>query len=113
MLNHSPDDSPLTAYLLGELSPAEVAQLEEQLAASPALRDELDGLRGTVAALQSAFAQHVDTQPAVPAIDRNKLHELLRSAVGQAILPVPSGAFSQAEGSSSGASLIWFQVTCL
>ena len=82
MLNHhSPDDSPLTAYLLGELSSAEVTQLEEQLAASPALREELDGLRGTVAALQSAFAHHSETQPAVPAIDREKLHSLLRSAI--------------------------------
>ncbi len=88
----SHNDPQLTAYLLGELSPTESAALELQLAASPELRQELDALRGTVAALQSAFAQHVDIQPAVPALDREKLHTLLRSAVvsspvGQAFLP--------------------------
>ena len=81
MLTHSPDDSPLTAYLLGELAPAEVSRLEEQLAESAALRDELDALRGTVAALQAAFAQQSEVPPAVPAINRDKLHSLLRSAV--------------------------------
>ena len=75
------DNPQLTAYLLGELSPAESAALESQLAASPEMQQELDALRQTVTALQSAFAQHVDIQPAVPAIDREKLHSLLRSAV--------------------------------
>ena len=77
----SDNDSQLTAYLLGELSPVESAALEQQLAASPELQQDLDALRQTVTALQSAFAQHVDTQPAVPAIDRERLHSLLRSAV--------------------------------
>ena len=75
------DHPQLTAYLLGELSTEESAALEQQLAASPELRQELDALRQTVTALQSAFAQHTETQPAVPAIDREKLHALLRSAV--------------------------------
>ncbi len=75
------DHPQLTAYLLGELSPVESAALEQQLAASPVLQQELDALRQTVAALESAFAQHLDTQLAVPAIDREKLHSLLRSAV--------------------------------
>jgi Ca-activated chloride channel homolog len=76
------DHPQLTAYLLGELSLVEIAAFEQQLAASPELQQELDALRQTVAALESAFAQHVDTQPAVPAIDRERLHSLLRSAVG-------------------------------
>ncbi len=75
------DHPQLTAYLLGELSPVESAALEAELAASPELQQELDALRQTIAALQSAFAQHVETQPAVPAIDREKLHALLRSAM--------------------------------
>ena len=86
------DHPQLTAYLLGELSSVESAALEAQLAASPELQQELDALRQTVNALQSAFAQRVDVQLAVPPIDREKLHSLIRSAVvtspvGQAFLP--------------------------
>ena len=84
------DNPQLTAYLLGELSPAESTELEAQLAASPELRQEFDALRQTVAALESAFAQHVDTQPAVPAIDREKLHALLRSAVAPTVERTPT-----------------------
>ena len=78
-MSHSPDEAQLTAYLLGELSPEETAQVEAQLAVSAALRDELAGLRQTVAALEAALADQ--TPPAVPALDREKLHSLLQSAV--------------------------------
>ena len=95
-MSHSPDEAQLTAYLLGELSPEETAQVEAQLAVSAALRDELAGLRQTVTALEAALA--AQTPPAVPALDREKLHSLLQSAVvtsadvtsgvGRAHLPV-------------------------
>lgn len=78
-MSHTPDEAQLTAYLLGELSPEETAQVEAQLAVSAALRDELAGLRQTVTALEAALA--AQTPPAVPALDREKLHSLLQSAV--------------------------------
>lgn len=78
-MSHSPDEAQLTAYLLGELSPEETTQVEAQLAVSAALRDELAGLRQTVAALEAALADQ--TPPAIPALDREKLHSLLQSAV--------------------------------
>ncbi len=94
------DNPQLTAYLLGELSLVESAALEQQLAALPELQQELDALRQTVAALEAAFASHVDTQPAVPAINREKLHTLLRSAV---VMP-KVGDYSEIAGSSLAAS---------
>jgi Ca-activated chloride channel family protein len=75
----TPDEAQLTAYLLGELTPEDAAQVEAQLAVSAALRDELAGLRQTVASLEAALA--AQTPPAVPALDRQKLHSLLQSAV--------------------------------
>lgn len=117
-MSHSPDEAQLTAYLLGELSPEETAQVEAQLAVSAALRDELAGLRQTVTALEAALA--AQTPPAVPALDREKLHSLLQSAVvtsadvtsgvGRAHLPVrlegASEIVAPARGSTSRGWLV-------
>ena len=54
----NPDDPRLTAYALGELSdPAERAQVEELLAASPEARAELADIRSLTAALTAEYEQ--------------------------------------------------------
>lgn len=78
-MSHTPDEAQLTAYLLGELTPEEAAQVEAQLAVSAALREELAELRQTVSSLKAALAAQTPT--AVPPIDRDRLHMLLQSAV--------------------------------
>lgn len=50
------DDSTLIAYVDGELSPAEVASIENALAASPDLQQSVDRLRASRLGYQSAFA---------------------------------------------------------
>ena len=57
----SPDSPELTAYALGELSPAERAAVEAALADAPELRAELDALRHTADLLAHEFA----AEPAV------------------------------------------------
>lgn len=57
----SPDSPELTAYALGELTPAERAAVEAALAESPELRAELDALRHTADLLAHEFA----AEPAV------------------------------------------------
>jgi Ca-activated chloride channel family protein len=57
----SPDSPELTAYALGELTPAERAEVEAALAASPELRAEVESLQLTVGRLADEFA----TEPAV------------------------------------------------
>lgn len=73
------DETQLTAYLLGELSSEDAAQVEAQLAVSAALRSELSGLRQTAASLEAALA--LQTSPEVAPLDRDKLHSLLRSVI--------------------------------
>lgn len=62
----TPDDPRLTAYVLGELSPAESAEVEQALARSPELRRAADELRETTAELFAALQQ----EP-VPAAELN------------------------------------------
>jgi Ca-activated chloride channel family protein len=57
----SPDSPELTAYALGELTPAERAAVEAALADAPELRAELDALRHTADLLAHEFA----AEPAV------------------------------------------------
>ncbi len=109
------DEAQLTAYLLGELSPEETAQVEAQLAVSAALRDELAGLQQTVTALEAALADR--TPPAGPALDREKLHSLLQSAVvtsheptvvAPALLPTDPRSLAEATPAAAG----WWLQLC-
>ena len=50
------DEARLTAYVLGELPDAERAEVEAQIAASDALRREVDDIRATATALRDALA---------------------------------------------------------
>lgn len=52
----SPDSPELTAYALGELTPAERAEVEAALAESPELRAELESLQQTIGSLAGEFA---------------------------------------------------------
>lgn len=52
----NPDDPRLSAYLLGELNHDERAEVEQALAASLPLRDELNDLRQVVRSLEGGFA---------------------------------------------------------
>jgi Ca-activated chloride channel family protein len=55
MMNQDTHDSRATAYVFGELSPAEVAKFERELDASAELRDEVAGIEEAVAAVQAEF----------------------------------------------------------
>lgn len=52
----TPDDPRLSAYLFGELPPAEAAAVERAVAADPVLRLALDELKGVAAMLESALS---------------------------------------------------------
>ena len=87
-----PDDQRLTAYALGELEPAESAQLEALLQENPSMADE-------VAAIREAAALLEDELSATPAIE---LSEEQRSRViaggdepGQKIITPGPDAFSR------------------
>ena len=51
----TPDDPRISAYLLGELGPAEAAEIERAAAADPAIRLSLDEMRRTTAFLDGLF----------------------------------------------------------
>ena len=65
----------LVAYLYDELSPSERRSVEEQLAASPELRAELDGLRRTLDLVRSA------PQPSQDVAARDRLFAVLDDAL--------------------------------
>ncbi len=54
--NLSPEDPRLTAYALGELEEPERTAVEAAIAADPALRAAVDGIRATAGQLEAAFA---------------------------------------------------------
>ncbi len=53
------NDPSLTAYALGELSPSELLQFEQQLKSSPEATAELEGIEETVDWLRSGFASEL------------------------------------------------------
>lgn len=68
--DHNHDHAALTAYALGELSPAEAATISRMIAGSPEARAEYERIAQTVAALRKA-----------PAIPRRTLHPRQRETV--------------------------------
>ncbi len=56
MMKLTPDDPRLSAYLLGELPPAEAAAIERAVAADPALRLVLDELKSMTSFLQATLS---------------------------------------------------------
>ncbi len=81
----SPDSPELTAYLLGELSPAERAEVEAALNQSPDLLTEMESLRHTSEQLAREFA----AEPAV-ALSETQRTALLQSSPEAAPDPTPS-----------------------
>lgn len=81
----SPDSPELTAYLLGELSPAERAEVEAALNQSPELLTEMEALRHTSEQLAREFA----AEPAV-ALSETQRTALLQSSPKAAPDSTPS-----------------------
>lgn len=79
----SPDSPELTAYLLGELSPAERAEVEAALNQSPELLTEMEALRHTSEQLAREFA----AEPAV-ALSETQRTALLQSSPKAASNPI-------------------------
>ena len=62
-MSWSTDDPRLTLYLLGDLSPEEVTELEALLPQRPDLREVLDELRPTLSLLEEAFSTDIPDLP--------------------------------------------------
>lgn len=58
----NPQDPKWTAYLLGELSPEETRQVEQELESNPEAKAYMDGLAGTQDALRGYFAQEQELE---------------------------------------------------
>jgi len=87
-MNLTPDSPELTAYVLGELPPAQRAEVEAALQATPALAAEVEALRQTAHHLASALAM---PEP-VPVLDPARRSEILAAAERRVASPAPSTA---------------------
>ncbi len=93
---HDPE-ARLTAFLLGELSPEETAQIERELADNPALDQLRTRLAGTIGLVREAL-QHPETSaagaPPAPRLSQPRREALLAAMdaprVGQAVTPTPA-----------------------
>lgn len=90
-MKHASDDPRLTAYLLGELDPAEAAALEAALAEDPVMQAELEALRATGARLSAALAAEASAfaAEAGPGLSESRRAALLAEATQPARAPIP------------------------
>jgi Ca-activated chloride channel homolog len=75
-MSHEIDEVRLTAFALGELEPADAAEVEAQLASNPAARAEVDAIR--------AFAGSLETELAgekAPGLTKSQKHAIADAAV--------------------------------
>ncbi len=79
----TPDSPELTAYVLGELPPALVAEVEAAIAASPDLADEVASLERTARSMEAWLA----SPEAVPALDPDRRAHVLAAASARALAP--------------------------
>ena len=70
-MTHVPDDATLTAFALGEMDDAERAEFEARLAADPALREQVEEIRGVAAALERELAR--EEAPELTALQRAQI----------------------------------------
>jgi len=79
----TPDSPELTAYVLGELPPALVAEVEAAIAASPELANEVASLEHTARSMEAWMA----SPEAVPALDADRRAHVLAAASARALAP--------------------------
>lgn len=65
----NPDDPDLTAYALGELSPAERREFETKLESSPAAREELESMEDVMSLLSNGLRDEWTTEMNAPALE--------------------------------------------
>lgn len=76
------NDPRLTAYLLDELEPQEVAAVEAAIAASPELQEHVEGLRGTIGVLHRAFGAPDSDETTM---SESQLNKIEAAASGQVV----------------------------
>ncbi len=75
-MNPDPSDPRLTAYVLGELEPAERENVEHLLSVSPECRQAVEEIRLTVDWLSRELRHEAETQPPAAAIDHQPVAPL-------------------------------------
>ena len=83
MSTFNPDDPRITAYVLGELDPDDLAQFESELANSHALQIAVEEVRETVGGLEAAFAAEEAQQPVVSARSHSSENKLADSRLAR------------------------------